>query len=164
MKFSKILSLALALVMVFALVGVAQADEAMKVALVTDVGNIDDKSFNQSAKTGLDKAVDELGITAKTAESKDANDFEANVQNMVDQDCQLIIGVGFSLAEAISKAAEENPDINFALVLDRMYKNKLKDGDLDNFTAFQIAQMRSRCEYRHAKIERLYNMSHDICV
>ena len=55
-------------------------------------------------------------------------------------------------------------DINFALVLDRMYKNKLKDGDLENFTAYQIAQMRARCEYRHAKIERLYNMSHDICV
>ena len=53
-------------------------------------------------------------------------------------------------------------DINFALVLDRMYKNKLKDGDLDNFTAFQVAQMKARCEARAAKIERLYNMAYDI--
>ena len=55
-------------------------------------------------------------------------------------------------------------DINFALALDRMYKNKLKDGDLEGFTAYQIAQMKARCEYRHAKIERLYNMSYDICM
>jgi 6-phosphofructokinase 1 len=53
-------------------------------------------------------------------------------------------------------------DINFALVLDRMYKNKLKDGDLDNFTAFQVAQMKARCEARAAKIQRLYNMAYDI--
>ena len=55
-------------------------------------------------------------------------------------------------------------DINFALVLDKMYKNKLKDGDLEGYTAFQIAQMKARCEYRHAKIERLYHMAHDICI
>ena len=53
-------------------------------------------------------------------------------------------------------------DINFALVLDRMYKNKLKEGDLDNFTAFQVAQMKARCEARAAKIQRLYNMAYDI--
>ena len=55
-------------------------------------------------------------------------------------------------------------DINFAQALDRMYKNKLKDGDLDGFTSYQIAQMKARCEYRHAKIERLYRMSYDICM
>lgn len=55
-------------------------------------------------------------------------------------------------------------DINFALVLDRMYKGKLKDGDLDSFTSYQIAQMKARCEMRRAKIERLYQMSYDICM
>ena len=55
-------------------------------------------------------------------------------------------------------------DINFALVLDKMYKNKLKDGDLEGFTDYQLAQMRARCEYRHAKIERLYRLSYDICI
>jgi 6-phosphofructokinase 1 len=53
-------------------------------------------------------------------------------------------------------------DINFALALDKMYKNKLKDGDLEGFTNEQIAKMQQRCEYRHTKIERLYNMCHDI--
>ena len=92
--------------------------------LVSDAGGWDDKSFNESAKNGLDKAEDELGVVGKTAESKDANDFEANVQAMVDEECNLIIGVGFSLAEAIAKAAEENPDINFALV-DSTFENPL---------------------------------------
>ncbi len=55
-------------------------------------------------------------------------------------------------------------DINFALALDKMYKNKLKDGDLEGFTSYHIAQMKARCEYRHAKIERLYQMSYDICM
>ena len=53
-------------------------------------------------------------------------------------------------------------DINFALALDRMYKKKLKDGDLDGFTNEQINQMKERCAYRQAKIARLYNMCHDI--
>lgn len=84
--------------------------------LVSDAGGWDDKSFNESAKNGLDDAVADFNVVPKTAESKDANDFEANVQNMVDEGCNLIIGVGFSLAEAIGNAAKENPDISFGLV------------------------------------------------
>jgi len=56
-----------------------------------------------------------------------------------------------------------NEDINYALVLDRMYKGKLKEGDLDRFSADEIASMRARCAYRQAKIEKLYNMSYEIC-
>ncbi len=55
-------------------------------------------------------------------------------------------------------------DINFALTLDKMYKGKLKDGDLDGYTAAQIAEMRTRCEIRRNKIQRLYQMSYDICM
>ncbi len=55
-------------------------------------------------------------------------------------------------------------DINFALILDKMYKNKLADGDLEGFTGYQIAQMKARCEARHAKIQRLYKMAYDICM
>jgi len=56
-----------------------------------------------------------------------------------------------------------NEDINYALVLDRMYKGKLKDGDLDRFSADEIASMRARCAYRQAKIEKLYHMAYEIC-
>ena len=55
-------------------------------------------------------------------------------------------------------------DINYALMLDRMYKGKLKEGDLDNFSPDAIAEMKSACAYRQAKMERLYRMSFDLGV
>ena len=54
-------------------------------------------------------------------------------------------------------------DINYALMLDRMYKGTLAEGDLDNFSPDAIADMKSICAYRHAKMERLYRMSYEIC-
>lgn len=54
-------------------------------------------------------------------------------------------------------------DINYALILDRMYKGKLNDGDLKNFSPDAIAEMKSTCAYRQAKMERLYRMSYEIC-
>lgn len=54
-------------------------------------------------------------------------------------------------------------DINYALVLDKMYKGKLQNGDLDRFSPDAIAEMKSTCAYRQAKLERLYKMSYDIC-
>ncbi len=87
-----------------------------RACIVSDAGGWDDKSFNQSAKEGLDRAVSELGVDSNTAESKDSSDFADNVQAMVASDCDLTIGVGFMLAEGITAAANENPDKNFALV------------------------------------------------
>jgi 6-phosphofructokinase 1 len=55
-------------------------------------------------------------------------------------------------------------DINYALTLDHMYKNNLKDGELDRFTGFEIAQMKAHCVARRAKVERLYRMAYDICM
>lgn len=54
-------------------------------------------------------------------------------------------------------------EINYALILDRMYKNKLKDGDLDAFTADQIAAMKATCEKRSAEIKSLYELARTIC-
>lgn len=54
-------------------------------------------------------------------------------------------------------------DINYALILDRMYKGKIQEGDLDNFSPDAIAEMKSTCAFRQAKIENLYKMSYEIC-
>lgn len=53
-------------------------------------------------------------------------------------------------------------EINYALILDRMYKNKLKDGDLDKFTPEQVADMRNFCENKAAEFKRLYDTSYII--
>lgn len=87
-----------------------------KACMVSDAGGFDDKSFNQSGAEGLDLAKKDLGVTEVKVESKANTDFTPNVTNLVAQDCNLIIGVGFNLADAIQQAANANPKINFALV------------------------------------------------
>lgn len=84
--------------------------------LVSDAGGWDDKSFNESAFNGLQQAVDLMGVNSSTAESSSDTDFGPNVQAMVAEGCDIVIGVGFLLEEATSSAAQANPDISFALV------------------------------------------------
>jgi basic membrane protein A len=83
---------------------------------VSDEGNWNDKSFNEAVYTGLVQAETDLGIEIKALESATPDDFEPNLQAMVDAGCDITIGVGFALAEAITKIALANPDVNFALV------------------------------------------------
>ncbi|MBM7331588.1 BMP family ABC transporter substrate-binding protein, partial [Agrobacterium sp. S2] len=65
------------------------------------------------ASTG---AVDELGVQEVKVESQAETDFTPNIDSLVQQDCNLIIGVGFLLEDPIQTAAEANPDIEFALI------------------------------------------------
>lgn len=83
---------------------------------VTDTGGVDDRSFNQTAYQGALDAEEDLGITAQVSESNSQADFEPNINGFIEQDCDLIVSVGFLLAEATATAAEENPDQNFAIV------------------------------------------------
>ena len=84
--------------------------------MVSDEGGFDDASFNESGYEGLTRAESELGITIKSAESTDPGQYTTNVDSMVQEGCELIIGVGFALEDAIQAAAEANPDISFGLV------------------------------------------------
>ena len=84
--------------------------------IVSDEGGWDDKSFNESALEGLESAADELGVEFIAVESGSENDYEPNVQNLIDQGCDLIVTVGFLLGEATSSAAAANPDVNFAII------------------------------------------------
>ena len=84
--------------------------------MVSDEGGFDDKSFNQLAHDGLVKAKSELGIKTLEAESKTPDDYTPNLQSMVDQGCNIIIPVGFKLADATEAAATANPETNFAIV------------------------------------------------
>ncbi len=54
-------------------------------------------------------------------------------------------------------------EIRYALTVDRMYKNKLKPGDLDAFSSEQIEQMKLLCARRHADIEKMYHLSISLC-
>ncbi|WP_231939667.1 BMP family lipoprotein [Brevibacterium siliguriense] len=84
--------------------------------MVSDSGGWDDQSFNQSGREGMENAKKNLGIEEKLAESQGDSDFGPNVDNMVQQGCNLTFGVGFLLEDTIQEAAEANPDLNFALI------------------------------------------------
>lgn len=84
--------------------------------MVSDEGGFDDRSFNQLAHEGLEMAVEQLGVSTSEAQSSSPDDFQPNLAAMVDQGCDLIIPVGFMLADATQAAADANPDTSFAIV------------------------------------------------
>lgn len=86
--------------------------------LVSDAGGWNDKSFNESAKNGMDKAAKEIGVTPLEFESKTDNDYAPNMQTAISEGCTLVIAVGFKLAAATIESANANPDLDFAIIDD----------------------------------------------
>ncbi len=83
---------------------------------VTDVGGIDDKSFNATAWKGMEDAVADFGIEAKYLESQQQTDYEANINAFLEEGCDLIMSVGFLLGDATAAASAANPDQLFGIV------------------------------------------------
>lgn len=93
--------------------GDCTSDEVLCVGLVTDVGEVDDKSFNQSAWEGVQMAEQELGATVKFVETKDAKDYGSNIALFAEEGYDVIVTVGFALTEATLQAAAQYPEIDF---------------------------------------------------
>lgn len=94
-------------------------DKKIKIAMVTDTGGVNDQSFNQSAWEGLKKIQDKYGkdkVQVKYLESKQDADYIANIETLYDEGNDLIVGVGYNLANAIKESAENYPKQNFAIV------------------------------------------------
>ena len=91
------------------------------VAMVTDVGGVDDKSFNQSAWEGIQEFGKENGLEKGKAgydylQSASDADYATNLNSLVRNDFDLIYGIGFKLAEDIKEVAEQRPEAKFAIV------------------------------------------------
>jgi len=89
---------------------------ALKVGLVFDVGGRGDKSFNDAAYAGLERAQKELGIEFTTLETGEGADREAALRQLAAGGQQLVFGVGFLFTDDIRRLAEEFPDVKFACV------------------------------------------------
>lgn len=87
--------------------------EVFCVGLVTDVGELDDKSFNQSAWEGVKLAEAELGAIIDYVETRDAKDYADNIGLFVEKQYDVIVTVGFAIGEATAEAAKEHPEIKF---------------------------------------------------
>lgn len=97
--------------------GSAPAQGALKVGLAFDIGGRGDKSFNDAAYAGLEKAKAELGAEIKElSPASDGSNRAELLRQLADAGYNPIIGVGFAYGEDIKKAAEEYPEIQFAVV------------------------------------------------
>ncbi|MDR2767718.1 MAG: BMP family ABC transporter substrate-binding protein [Treponema sp.] len=89
---------------------------ALKVGLVTDVGGVNDQSFNQSAWEGLQRFRDESGSVVSYIESKDESNYSPNIDTYVDQEVDLLWGIGFMMGDAIAQAGKDYSDMQFAII------------------------------------------------
>lgn len=88
----------------------------IKVGLVFDVGGRGDKSFNDAAYAGLQKAQKELGVTGEYREPGEGAHREAHLRNFAKGDTDLIIGVGFLFTDEITELAHDFSEKKFACV------------------------------------------------
>ena len=123
MKFKKLVALStVAVLSASMLVGCGNkssqgdANKTLKIGMVADTGGINDESFNQSAWEGLQQAQKDLGVEIKVIESKQASEYVSNIDSLVDEGMDLVIGVGFTMKDAIQEEAKNYPDQQFAII------------------------------------------------
>ncbi|WP_286315898.1 BMP family lipoprotein [Romboutsia ilealis] len=123
MKFKKLAALSTAVIMSASmLVGCGNSetkenkDKTLKIGMVADIGGINDESFNQSAWEGLQQAEKDFGIEVKVIESKQASEYLQNMESLLDEDVDMVIGVGYTMKQDIQTQAENYPDKQFVLI------------------------------------------------
>jgi basic membrane protein A and related proteins len=94
----------------------AQPTSTIKVGLVTDIGQLNDRGFNHLAYVGLQRAEKQLGIQGRVLESPSSSDYIPNLSSLARQGYDLIIGVGFDQANAVDAVARKFPKVHFAIV------------------------------------------------
>jgi basic membrane protein A len=146
--------LAVLLIAAFALsaCGGAASSGKLKVGLVTDTGGVNDKSFNQSAWEGVQKAANEFGFDAKFIESKQPTDYEKNIDQFATENYDVIVTVGFLMGDATAAKAKQYPDIKFAIIDNAYFPTKdsaacpdtvkdcYDDGGLKNVTSLMFQE------------------------
>lgn len=90
--------------------------KTLTVGIVFDSGGRGDKSFNDSAYAGMQKAEKELGIKINSVDSKREKDYESNITSLAEQGCDVIFAVGLSQNIALSTVAPKFKDTKFAIV------------------------------------------------
>jgi basic membrane protein A len=94
----------------------AEEQEAIKAGVVTDIGGLNDRSFNALANKGIKQAQSELGAETRVLISKSNADYVPNLTTLAQQQFDLIVPVGFLMADATNTVASKLPNVNFAIV------------------------------------------------
>ena len=93
-----------------------EQDRVYRVAMVTDIGGVDDQGFNQSAWEGLEALKEATGTAVSYVESQAVEDFVPNFSELAENGYTLCWGVGYQCADALLAVAEKYPEINFAII------------------------------------------------
>jgi basic membrane protein A len=127
-------------------------DMAEEHRLVTDTGGVNDKSFNQLAWEGVQKASTDMGFQAKFLESRQPTDYEKNIDELAAEGYNVIITVGSPMGDATALKAKQYPNIKFAIIdnsyvptqgsqyCDDTVKDCYSDGGLTNATSLMFAE------------------------
>ena len=102
----------------------------LRIGLVTDIGGLDDRSFNFLANKGLEQAQDELGVEGRVVISRSNADYVPNLSRLAQQDYDLVIAIGFLMAEAVETVANRFPEVAFAIVDSSQEASKTKPKNL----------------------------------
>jgi basic membrane protein A len=94
----------------------SDSGKKIKVGLVTDIGGLNDRSFNQLANEGLTRAKSDLGVDTRVLTSKSNADYVPNLSTLAQQKYDLVIGVGFLMADAVDTVATKFPNTKFAVI------------------------------------------------
>jgi len=93
-----------------------KTEKKIKVAMVTDIGGLNDRGFNALAYKGLQQAKAELGADIRVVTSKSNADYVPNLSSLARQKYDLVVAVGFLMGDATAKVAKSFPTTNFAII------------------------------------------------
>ena len=94
----------------------APAKSAIKVGLIADQGQLNDRGFNELAYKGMKRAERELGVQGRVLQARTAADYIPNMTALAREGYDLIVGVGFAQGDAIALVAKRFPDSSFAII------------------------------------------------
>jgi basic membrane protein A len=94
----------------------AEEQPSIKAGVVTDIGGLNDRSFNALANKGIKQAQADLGVETRVLISKSNGDYVPNLTTLAQQQFDLIVPVGFLMADATNTVASKLPNANFAIV------------------------------------------------
>ncbi len=122
--------------------------DSLKVGIMLSDAGLGDQSFSDMGFAGLEKARDELGISFDYRELQDTENYEQGLNELVEEGNDLVIGLGFSIQEALEKVAKENPDVSFLLIdsqseLPNVYNITFKE-DEGSFLVGLVAGMKTQ--------------------
>jgi len=115
-KMSAVFAVFMAVVLLLSACGAGTGGGKVKVGEVTDMGGVNDKSFNALGWKGVTDAQSKLGISGKYLQSSQQSDYAKNIQQLISEKQDLIVTIGFLLGVDTATAAKANPNQKFAIV------------------------------------------------